>query len=96
MVRDNFAVMGDSWGLETPLWFAPSAEEAHDVLSFHRSNDFPHVGAEVRAVRERVGVTEIANFAKYEVTGQGAEGWLDRLMTNGMPKAGRIWCCRRC
>jgi dimethylglycine dehydrogenase len=90
MLRDNFAVMGDSWGLETPLWFAPSAEDAHDVLSFHRSNDFEHVGAEVRGVRERVGVTEIANFAKYEVTGQGAEAWLDRLMTNTMPRAGRL------
>ncbi len=90
MLRDNFAVMGDSWGLETPLWFAPSAEAAHDVLSFHRSNDFEHVAAEVRGVRERVGVTEIANFAKYEVNGQGAEAWLDRLMTNTMPKAGRL------
>jgi hypothetical protein len=47
MVRDNHAVMGDSWGLETPLWFAPSAEEAHDALSFHRSNDFKHIGNEV-------------------------------------------------
>ncbi len=90
MVRDNHAVMGDTWGLETPLWFAPSAEDAHDVLSFHRSNDFEHVGAEVRAVRESVGVTEIANFAKYEVTGQGAEAFLDRLMTNRMPKRGRM------
>lgn len=90
MRRDNHAVMGDTWGLETPLWFAPSAEEALDVLSFHRSNDFAHVGAEVRAVRDSVGVTEIANFAKYEVTGPGAEAFLDRLMTNRMPKLGRI------
>ena len=84
------AVMGDSWGLETPLWFAPKSAEPSDVLSYHRSNDFEHVGNEVRAVRERVGVTEIANFAKYEVTGKGAEGWLNRLMTNTMPKSGRI------
>ncbi len=90
MLRDNHAVMGDTWGLETPLWFAPSADEAHDVLSFHRSNDFAHVGAEVRAVRDSVGVTEIANFAKYEVTGPGAEAILDRLMTNRLPKLGRI------
>lgn len=90
MVRDNFAVMGDTWGLETPLWFAPSAEAAYDELSFHRSNDFQHVGAEVRAVRERVGVTEIANFAKYQVSGPGAEAWLDRLMTNTMPALGRL------
>jgi len=90
MVRDNNAVMGDSWGLETPLWFAPSAAEARDELSFHRSNDFEHVGAEVRAVREHVGVTEIANFAKYEISGEGAEAWLSRLMTNTMPRIGRL------
>ncbi len=84
------AVMGDSWGMETPLWFAPSREQAHDVVSFHRSNDFPHIGAECRAVREAVGVTEIANFAKYVITGPGAEAWLERVMTNTMPKTGRI------
>ena len=89
MVAQN-AVMGDSWGLETPLWFAPKGTEPKDIVSFHRSNDFEHVGNEVKAVRERVGVTEIANFAKYEVKGTGAEAFLNRLMTNRMPKAGRI------
>jgi dimethylglycine dehydrogenase len=89
-VRDNNAVMGTTWGLEVPLWYAPSPEEARDVHSFHRSNDFPHVGAEVRAVREGVGVTEIANFAKYAVTGPGAEDWLNRLLTNVMPRRGRL------
>lgn len=90
MVRDNCAVMGDSWGVETPLWFAPSTAEARDILSFHRSNDFDAIGEEVRKTRECVGVTEIANFAKYEITGVGAEAWLSRLMTNRMPKIGRI------
>ncbi|MYZ48035.1 GcvT family protein [Propylenella binzhouense] len=84
------AVMGDSWGLETPLWFAPPGTEPKDVISFHRSNDFAHVGREVAAVRDRVGVTEIANFAKYEVTGAGAAAFLESLLTNRMPKAGRI------
>ena len=54
--------MGDSWGLEIPLWFAPNGEEAKDVLSFHRSNDFIHVGNEVKGVRNAVGVSEISNF----------------------------------
>jgi dimethylglycine dehydrogenase len=84
------AVMGDSWGLETPLWFAPKGVEPKDIVSFRRSNDFPHVKAECRAVRERVGVTEIANFAKYTISGPGAEAFLSKLMTNRMPKAGRI------
>jgi dimethylglycine dehydrogenase len=84
------AVMGDSWGLETPLWFAPKGVEPKDVFSFHRSNDFQHVKAEVMSVRNGVGVTEIANFAKYRFTGSGAEAFLSRMMTNKMPKTGRI------
>jgi dimethylglycine dehydrogenase len=90
MVRDNGAVMGVTWGLEVPLWFAPEGTEPRDVLSFRRSNDFDHVGEEVRATRTRVGVSEIANFAKYEVTGPGAEGWLDRLLANAPPGTGRM------
>ncbi|QDB99854.1 FAD-dependent oxidoreductase [Mesorhizobium sp. 8] len=89
MLAQN-AVMGDSWGLETPLWFAPKGTEPKDIVSFHRSNDFGPIGEEVRAVRTSVGVTEIANFAKYEFTGPGAEAFLNRILTNRMPKKGRI------
>lgn len=90
MKDQNHAVMGDTWGLETPLWFAPDSDEAHDKLSFHHSNDFKYIKEEVKAVRDSVGITEISNFAKYEFTGTGAEALLDRLMTNKMPKLGRI------
>jgi dimethylglycine dehydrogenase len=84
------AVMGDSWGMETPLWFAPKGTEAKDIVSFRRSNDFEPIKAECKAVREAVGVTEIANFAKYEITGSGAEQWLLHMMTNTMPRQGRL------
>ncbi len=90
VMREEGAVMGDSWGLETPLWFAPKGVEPKDVVSFRRSNDFKHVKAEVHGTRNAVGVTEIANFAKYRFTGAGAESFLSRLMTNKMPKTGRI------
>ena len=89
-LRAQGAVMGDSWGMETPLWFAPPGEKAQDIVSFHRSNDFAPIKAECLAVRNGVGVTEIANFAKYEITGAGAEQWLLRVMTNTMPKQGRL------
>jgi dimethylglycine dehydrogenase len=84
------AVMGDSWGLETPLWFAAPGEEPRDIVSFHRSNDFAQVRAECLAVRNRVGVTEISNFAKYEIAGPGAGAFLSLLMTNRMPRDGRL------
>ena len=41
-------------------------------------------------MRERVGVTEISNYAKYRVTGPGAEAWLSSLLTARMPQPGRI------
>ena len=41
-----------------------------------------------RAVRERVGMTEISNYAKYRVTGPGAEAWLSSLLTARMPAPG--------
>ena len=82
------AVMGVSAGMETALWYAPEGVE--DVLSFHRSTDFEHVGAECRAVRESVGLADISMFAKYEVTGEGARGWLDRMLAGRLPEPGRM------
>ena len=90
MINQNNAVMGDTWGLETPLWFAPKGVAPIDELSFHRSNDFEHIAAEVNTVRNAVGVTEIANFAKYRITGANSETWLNELMTNIMPRIGRV------
>ena len=65
------AVFGDYCALEHPLWFAPSAAEAVDEVSFRRSNAHPHVAAECAAVRDGVGLLEISNYGKFEVTGAG-------------------------
>jgi len=48
------------------------------------------VAEEVAAVRERVGMTEISNYAKYRVSGEGADAWLSSLLTQRMPAPGRI------
>ena len=82
------AVMGDAAGVEIPLWYAPEGVE--DVHSFRRSTDFEHVGAECRAVRKGVGISEISGFAKYEVIGDGGRDWLDRVLAGRMPKPGRM------
>ena len=82
------AVFGDAWGLEQPLWFAPPGVE--DRFSFHRSTDFEHVGAECRAVRNGVGLAETSGFAAYDVTGPGAEAWLDRVLAGRLPREGRM------
>jgi dimethylglycine dehydrogenase len=84
------AVWGASFGLEHALWFQAPGREPVENVTFHRSNAFPRVAEEVHAVREHVGLTEISNFAKYEVTGEGAEAWLSSMLTNRMPAVGRI------
>jgi dimethylglycine dehydrogenase len=87
---EEHAVFGDYCGFEHALWFAPSADAAHDEVSFRRSNAHPHVGAESVAVSEAVGLLEISNYGKFEVTGPGAAEWLSRLMANRVPAVGRI------
>ncbi|MDE1921903.1 MAG: FAD-dependent oxidoreductase [Gammaproteobacteria bacterium] len=87
---DRHAVFGDYCALEHPLWFAPTAGEAKDEVSFRRSNAHPHVAAECRAVRDGVGLLEISNYGKFEVSGPGSAEWLDRIMANKVPSAGRI------
>jgi dimethylglycine dehydrogenase len=82
------AQWGVSYGLEVPLWFAP--EGVKDEFSWRRSTDFEHVASEVRTVRTGVGLSEISNFAKYRVTGKGAEAWLDKMLACRLPKPGRM------
>ena len=84
------AVWGAMFGLEHALWFQKAGLEPKEDVTFRRSNAWDCVAEEVRAVRERVGMTEIANYAKYRVTGPGAEAWLSSLLTARMPAPGRI------
>ncbi len=78
---------GVSWDLEVPLYFAPSGFE--ETPSLKRSNAFEIVGAECRAVRERVGLLDISGFSRFEVTGPEAKAWLNRLVAAKLPGPGR-------
>tara|TARA_B100001250_G_C19756390_1_gene770290 strand:- start:412 stop:1611 length:1200 start_codon:yes stop_codon:yes gene_type:complete len=84
------AVMGDSFGLENALWFAKNPKDAHENPTFKRSRCHDYVAEEVKAVRNSVAATEIANFAKHEFTGKGARKFLDYILAGRIPKPGRI------
>lgn len=85
------AVFGEAFGLERANWFAPDGVERVDEPSFRRTNWFPYVGAECRAMRERVGVADFSILAKFEVSGAGAEAFLNHLCANTLPaKTGAI------
>ena len=88
-LTDHNAVWGVGFGLEHPLWFQKAGAEPKEDVTFYRSNAFDVVAEESRAVRERVGLSEASNFAKYKVSGAGAAAWLQGLFTNSLPKIGR-------
>lgn len=80
------AVFGPSFGLEYPLWLAPSAADARDALSFRKPNWLETVKDECRAIREAAGLFDFTFMGKFEVEGAGAERWLDRLMAGRIPR----------
>ena len=71
-------------GWERPKWFSLDGR-AEDV-GFRHNNVLEVVAAECRAVRERVGVLDLSSFAKYDVTGAGAEAYLNMITANRMPR----------
>jgi len=70
------------------LYFAPSPD-FEETPSLKRSNAHDIVAEECRAVREAVGLLDISGFSRFEVSGPGAEAWLDRIMASSLPKPGR-------
>ena len=79
---------GASWGLEVPIYFAPSNDFV-EKPTLKRSNAHDIVGAECRRVREGVGLLDISGFSRYEVTGPKALDWLDHVMASRIPTPGR-------
>ena len=84
------AVMGQAFGWERPLWFAPDGIEARDEPSFSHPNWWPHVGNEARTMHERVGLLDMSSYGKFLVEGPDAEAFLDRLTTNRLPKGRKL------
>lgn len=78
---------GQSWDLEVPLYFGGKGFE--ETPSLKRSNAFEIVAAECKAVRENVGLLDISGFSRFEVSGAGAEVWLNTIFATKLPNAGR-------
>ena len=90
LLKSKGAVHEEVYGFERPRFFAKGiAQEDH--YSFNRSPVDAMVAAEVKAVREAVGLMDVTAFAKVLVAGPDAYDLLDRLTANRMPqKVGSI------
>ncbi|MEY2753650.1 MAG: Aminomethyltransferase [Actinomycetota bacterium] len=80
------AVMGSRGGWERANWFAPEGVEPVDAPSFWEPNWFRHVGDEARSVRNGVAVIDQTSFAKFEITGPGANAAVQWLSVADMDK----------
>ncbi|MGI9338501.1 MAG: GcvT family protein [Gammaproteobacteria bacterium] len=79
---------GCTWSLETPLFFAPP--DFAEKPSLLRSNAHDIVGEECRAVRGSCGLLDITAFSRFEIRGDDAKEWLDKLLAGRLPQEGRI------
>jgi dimethylglycine dehydrogenase len=85
------AHFGARGGWERAVFFDPAGSVAEHTLSFRREKAWLGVvEQEVRAVREAVGVLDLPGFTKIEVSGPGAEAYLDRLSCSRLPRLGRM------
>ncbi|MGP6086032.1 GcvT family protein [Antarctobacter jejuensis] len=83
MQKDMGAKFGLNFGWEHPVYF--DADQP-DTPGFTRQGWWDSVGREARMLREAGGIIDISNFAKYSVTGPGAEDWLNAVFANRLPR----------
>jgi len=84
------ARFGARGGWERALWYDRDTP-ADATLTFRRARDWmARVGAEVRAVRNAVGLMDLPGFAKFMLSGPGTAPYLDRLLCSRLPPHGRI------
>ena len=89
-LQEANAVFGCSFGHEHANWFAASKAQAEDSLTYRQPNWWQPVIDEGKRCRNELGLMEFSAMAKFEVSGPGAENWLNHLLANRMPKVGRM------
>jgi dimethylglycine dehydrogenase len=83
----DFAVVN---GWERAEFFKPTAD-FHVTPSFRFDESFPVVAKEIDAVQNAVGLCEVNGFNRFEIAGDDAHSFLDRMICGRVPKkSGRV------
>jgi len=89
--KEAGAVFGDYFGWECPNYFTVNEADSYENPSWKRTNAFAYVGQECRHAMNHVGLIDLTRFAKTKITGPGAEGWLNHMTCQRVPRGdGRI------
>jgi dimethylglycine dehydrogenase len=93
-MKEKGAVFGQRFGWERPNFFATDGMPQEDDWSFRRSRWFEAIRKEVANTTTNVGLLDMTAFAKCQVSGPGAEAFLDYMIANTLPqKVGGISLC---
>ncbi len=88
------AVFGQKFGWERPNFFATDGMPQEDDWSFRRSRWFEAIRKEVLNTTSNAGLLDMTAFAKCQVSGPGAEAFLDYFVANSLPRrVGGIGLC---
>ena len=74
----------ETFGWERPKWFSPDGRV--EEYGYRRNNVFDVVRDEIAAVHRQVGILDLTGFAKYDISGPGAEAFLNRVCANRVPR----------
>ncbi|WP_436398844.1 GcvT family protein [Roseobacter sp. S98] len=84
------AAFGTVNGWERMEFIKPDPD-FHEDYGYHFNNVFDVVAGEVDTVHNRVGLTEVSGFNRFELTGADVDVFLDRIICGRVPrKAGRV------
>ncbi|MFT5598088.1 MAG: dimethylglycine dehydrogenase [Chitinophagales bacterium] len=86
-----------AWGVvngwERALFFKPDAAFI-DEHSYRFTATKDVVAKEIEALSRHVGIMEVSGFNRYEITGEGVEAFLDRMVCGNIPKTiGKVSLC---
>ncbi len=84
-LKERGAQFEQVFGWERPAWY--DTRNTGEEFTFRRSNAFQAVAKECKAVRETVALMDLSTFAKFDITGKDAFGFLNRICANKMPSS---------
>ena len=90
-LQEKGAVFGQVGGWERAFWFDRDGSNDPEQLSFRNIEPWrAAVAQECAAVRDAAGIMDHGGFTRYEVSGDGASDFLDRVFCGRLPTVGRV------
>jgi len=84
-LKKRGAVFGEKLGWERPNWFSGN-KNLKNINSFKRQEWFYEIGEEHKSAREKAVIIDQTSFAKFLVSGEDAERFLNYICANDISK----------